>query len=568
MKRNKVREPDRVAAEPVPRARRWYGRLGLLLLSVALLTVAFAPVSQFYFAWIGLVPWLLVVHGTRSNRSAFFWGWIGGTFFFIANMWWMAFVTVPGMIALMALLGLYWGVAGTIIRAANVLRTGWRPLLQCFLLAAIWVAAAEWFRGIWPWHGLPWLYLGHTQSPLLWVCQIADITGVAGISFVLVLINGWITLWILNGRKIAGLVPSGLTIVAITAAVIGYGLFRFQTEKFIAGPKVLVVQPNYPQDNSGQKGATPQEMMAFHLSETREALLANKNVDLVVWSETMLPPMNARQQFVGSYIDQANQQVMSLAFEFHVGILSGGEYGDDFQRDEDGYIRPNLRRNVTYFYERSGMLSDLRYDKIHLVPFGEFVPFKEGFPALNHLMIRLGPPDMKYYSLEPGDEDHLTVFDLAQTDPDAAPWTIVTPICFEDIDATLCAQMCRPDPTTPDRKRAQILVNLTNDGWFAANENSQHLQAGIFRSIENRVPTARAVNTGISGFIDPLGRTSGLVAARTAAVSVGTLQLCSRITFFTLHGPVFSWLCAAITAIVILKLLVGLVVRKRVTEST
>lgn len=554
-------------AEPVPTGRRWYGRLGLLLLCVALLTAAFAPVSQFYFAWIGLVPWLLVVNGTSSNRSAFFWSWVGGTLFFIANMWWMAFVTVPGMIALMAMLGLYWGAAGLIIRGAGVLRLK-RPLLKCLLVAAIWVTAAEWFRGIWPWHGLPWLYLGHTQTPALWMCQIADITGVAGISFLLAMINGWIALWILNGRKIAGLAVSGLIIIAITAAVIGYGLFRFQTEKFSAGPKVLLVQPNYPQDNSGQKGADPQEMIDFHLKQTRQVLAANNGVDLVVWSETMLPPMNAWQQYPGSLMDSANQQIMSLAYLFHVGIISGGEYGDDFQRDDDGFVRPNIRRNVTYFYDRAGMFSDLRYEKIHLVPFGEFVPFKDGFPALNRLLIRLGPPDMKYYSLEPGDENHLTVFDLAQSDPNAAPWSIVTPICFEDIDATLCAEMCRPEAATPDRKRAQILVNLTNDGWFAANENSQHLQAAVFRSIENRVPTARAVNTGISGFVDPLGRTSGLLAARTAAVSVGTLQLCSRITFFTQHGPVFSWLCGVVTAIVILKLLVGLVARKRVTEST
>jgi apolipoprotein N-acyltransferase len=281
----------------------------------------------------------------------------------------------------------------------------------------------------------------------------------------------------------------------------------------------------------------------------------------------MLPPMNAWRQYPGSLMDVANQEIMSLAYLFHVGVISGGEYGDDFQRDDDGYVRPNIRRNVTYFYDRAGMFSDLRYEKIHLVPFGEFVPFKDGFPALNRLLVRLGPPDMKYYSLEPGDENHLTVFDLAKTDPDAAPWSIVTPICFEDIDATLCAQMCRPDAATPDRKRAEILVNLTNDGWFAANENSQHLQAAVFRSIENRVPTARAVNTGISGFVDPLGRTSGLLAARTAAVSVGTLQLCARITFFTLHGPVFSWLCAVVTGFVILVSVVGKKISQRGTET-
>jgi len=143
----------------------------------------------------------------------------------------------------------------------------------------------------------------------------------------------------------------------------------------------------------------------------------------------------------------------------------------------------------------------------------------------------------------------------------------VTPICFEDIDASLCAQMCRPEPDAPDRKRAEILVNLTNDGWFAANENAQHLQAAVFRSIENRVPTARAVNTGISGFIDPLGRTSGLLSPRAVGVSVGTLQLCSRITFFTIHGPVFSWLCAVVSGVVIVVSAVRRKINHRGTET-
>jgi hypothetical protein len=99
-------------------ASRWYVRLGLLLLGVGLLTAAFAPVNQFYLAWIGLVPWLLVLNSTRSRKSAFFWSWLAGTFFFIANMWWMAYVTAPGMVALMGILGLYWGATGVIIRAA------------------------------------------------------------------------------------------------------------------------------------------------------------------------------------------------------------------------------------------------------------------------------------------------------------------------------------------------------------------------------------------------------------------------------------------------------------------
>ena len=131
---------------------------------------------------------------------------------------------------------------------------------------------------------------------------------------------------------------------------------------------------------------------------------------------------------------------------------------------------------------------------------------------------------MANYQLEPGSEDDLTVFPLARPDGHpGVPWRVVTPICFEDIDADLCAQMCRPDAGDP-RKRADVLVNVTNDGWFAANENAQHFQAAVFRSIENRVPTARAVNTGISGFIDPVGRTTGLLPARTDGTSVAVVQ--------------------------------------------
>src|SRR5205085_1178358 len=166
-----------------------------------------APFKQFYLAWVGLVPWLVVVSRCRSPLSALAWSWLGGTAFFIANMWWLAFVTGPGMVALMALLGLYWAVAAWIIRAADVLNAGRltrRPingLVAAFVIALVWVSL-EWLRGNWPLGGLPWLYLGHAQSPMLVMCQIADITGVWGISFWVALVNAWAALALLNRRSI------------------------------------------------------------------------------------------------------------------------------------------------------------------------------------------------------------------------------------------------------------------------------------------------------------------------------------------------------------------------------
>ena len=99
------------------------------------------------------------------------------------------------------------------------------------------------------------------------------------------------------------------------------------------------------------------------------------------------------------------------------------------------------------------------------------------------------------------------------------------------------------------RKAADFIVNITNDGWFKANQMPQHLQAARFRSIENRAPTARSVNTGISGFIDSFGRVYGLVPAGTEGTSVQRLQLDSRVTLYTRWGDVFALLCAAVTAV-------------------
>ena len=555
-------------AEPVPPRRfveRWYGRALLLLLSAGLLTLAFAPVGQWYLAYVGLAPWLLVLHSTRSQLSAFFWSWVGGLFFFSANMWWMASVTAPGMVGLMAILGLYWAYAGLILRGAGIVDgttppSSVRRLFTPFLIAAVWVAAAEWFRGNWPWHGLPWLQLGHTQTTALPMAQVADLVGIAGVSFVAAAVNGWVAMWAVNRFRFVEVGLPAAAVVALVAGSFGYGEYRMHAETLTPGPRVLVVQPNVPQDNSGAKGWVPQQWVDFHLSATRDALTADdavvgtRPVDLVVWSETVMPALNAaaraylRGTDYGVVAAAAATGISNLAFDFRTGVITGGAYWDRFTPVE-GFARPADNRNSAYFFNRSGVRDEQRYDKIHLVPFGEFIPFKESFPALYRLMVRLGPPDMETYQLTPGDDDALPVFKLSKSadgESGGPAWTFVTPICFEDIDPVLCARMVRPDPGS-DIKRADMLINMTNDGWFMANENAQHMQAAAFRSIENRVPIARSVNTGISGFVDPLGRMNNLLPTRTSGTSVAVMMTDPRVTLFTRWGNWFALCCVGIT---------------------
>ncbi|CAN5609115.1 apolipoprotein N-acyltransferase [soil metagenome] len=566
------RRSGREEKNVVPWSQRWYGRVALLLASVAMLTLAYAPIGQCYLAWVGLVPWLVVIARCRSYKSAIFLGWASGTAFFIANMWWMAYVTFPGMLGLMAILAAYWAVMAAVVRFSVGSPDGSaspRPkALPIFIIAFAWTAL-EFIRGNFIWRGLPWLYLGHTQTPLLPICQIADTLGVYGVSFWVALINAIVAAWWLSGFRIAAVSRAVVIASLLTIGMLLYGVWRMRQTSLEPGPVVLVVQSNYPQSNTGEKGATEDEILSFHYETTRDALLAHPEIDLVVWSETVMPALNQQTRLAlsgyeyGTKLKAIVQLLMKTSGTFSVGLITGGHYDGlwDFKGE---FPKPTDSRNSSYFFERSGLMSDLRYDKIHIVPFGEFMPFRDTW--VYGVIKKFGPPDMDAYQLNGGDEDNLTVFPLRKTRDvmDLSTWRLVTPICFEDIDSGLTARMFRPGPD--GLKRADVLVNLTNDGWFKANEMSQHLQVAAFRSIENRVPTARSVNTGISGFVDSVGRTHDLIAAGTAGFSIAKLGIDPRVTFYTRYGDLFAWICVSVAGSAVLLKMLG-AAKSRMTQQ-
>jgi apolipoprotein N-acyltransferase len=514
---------------------------GLAAACVALLTLAFAPVGQFYLAWVGLAPWLILLAEAQSKKSAFFWSWTAGTAFFVTNMWWMSYISWPGMMALMIFCGLYWGCAALVIRGAGLLHGGiWGGVLG---IAVVWTAF-EWLRGI-IFTGLPWLFLGYTQTPILAMCQVADIAGAYGVTFWVVAVNGLAATAWLNRDRLRELVPAAGVVGMLLIAVLGYGLYRMgQTASCLsAGPTVALVQANYPQSNNGEKGAKIAQRLEFHEKETIAALNAEPGkIDLVVWSETMMEALNATARLVDPDFQDVYDALSRLAANNHVAILTGGDYFGDWKdevRGDGTYRVPEDRRNTAYLFDRDGRMDDSpghRYDKIHLVPWGEFIPGKVSMPFLYRLSVALGPNYYTDYIMQPGDV--LTVFHLKDGGRD---FRFVTPICFEDIDARICSAMFRP--TEGGGKRADFLVNLTNDGWFKANENAQHFQAATFRSIENRAWMARCVNTGISGFIDSEGRGRDLLPARVEGTSVRRIMIDGRLSFYTRFGDVFAWGC-------------------------
>jgi apolipoprotein N-acyltransferase len=552
---------------------RWYGKGAIVLAGVALLTLALAPAKQFYLAWVGLVPWMLVVRGTRTAARAFWWSWLGGALFFAANLWWLIYVTAPGAAALVIYLGTYWGAAALIIRPwiKAPQPASLEPsalLLRVVGFATIWVAL-EFVRSM-VFTGLPWDYLGHSQSPILFACQIADIFGVYGVSFCIAAVNALVFLYVIGAdRRRLRLVTA--VVVVMWVASCAYGAWRLAQSQALSGPvlTVAVIQPNYPQDNKGEKGADLQEIVRFHIDQTIRAVESlgggGGHVDLVAWSETMMPPLNVEYRAAsrqhaskdiagtGRYFDDLYCNLVTLARGLRTNLIVGGMYGagpftavnhKTSSGEYDALVAAD-RRNSAYLILDDGQsgappvdAAIARYDKIHLVPFGEFIPFKHShtFHWLYSFFNSFSPYDFDY-TLTAGSEDAPTVFKTRSAG-------FVTPICFEDLDAHLVAKMFRgPD----GGKRADLIVNLTNDGWFKPGENQQHLQSAIFRSIENRAPTARSVNTGVSAVIDSCGRVIARVPQGTAGAAVATVALDPRYTVYSRWGDWFAWICTTVT---------------------
>ncbi|HWP40482.1 MAG TPA: apolipoprotein N-acyltransferase [Tepidisphaeraceae bacterium] len=544
-------------------------RLALLVVSALLLFAALAPLGQFHLAWIGLVPWLGAVRPARSVRAAFVWGWLGGAVFFLLSLGWLWRATIPGTIGLIVYLALFWGLAAALMHRGRLLHPGHAQRMgggglfaSAMLIAAIWTAT-EWLRG-YLLTGFAWAFLGHTQSPLPAMCQVADFAGAYGVSFWVALVNAIVFLAIFHPARRAVVAAAAMTLLLLLG-VLGYGLFRIAQTRGSTrpGPGVLVVQPNFPHERGGRQPVTQQQQIDFHFGITRQALgqasassTTQPSIDLIVWSETVMPALNIEARTEpglggAAFVEQTHQMLRELTAGHRVALITGGYFVGGWQGTL-GSRRATDIRNAAYFYDRWGRQSEARYDKIHLVPFAEFLPLRESAPAIYRVLRWLAAYSVDY-PIVGADPSAMTVFILDGVDDDRVAgqsWRLVTPICFEDTDAALIARMFRPakNASGPNHKRADILVNLTNDGWFRGVQQAQHLQAAIFRSIENRVPTARADNTGISGFVDSVGRAHGLIPVRTAGTSRHTLLIDDRLTIYTRFGDVFALVCVAVAA--------------------
>jgi len=481
----------------------------LALLSGALLALSFPEPGISLLAWCAFVP-LLVAAAGASPGLAFKLGFAAGLASYAGLLYWVNIVMVtygklPASasvclyLTLAAYLALYPGLVLWLTRRGELKGI---PALCSFPL--FWVGC-ELIRS-YLLTGFPWADLGYSQYRTLPLIQISDLTGVYGVSFLVAFANVVIyRMWVWFRRRGAYPVRGFLALLALMAATLGYGLSALNRAEHGAEQRVLLVQGNIPQDVKWDP-AFEESTVATYERLSRQGCQGGGT--LVVWPESALP-------FFFQSEPRYAARVESLAAELRSCLVTGSPA---FEKDGDlvRYL------NSAFLISPTGTVLG-RSDKMHLVPFGEYVPLASLFPFVNKLVAGIG-------DFSPG---------KSAVPLETAGGKIGVLVCFEGIFPEVARAYVQAG--------AGILVNITNDAWFGRSSAPyQHLSMTVFRAVENRVPLVRAANTGISAVIDSKGHIRGMTRLFEEATLQGEVRRGGGGSFYSRHGDLFALACLAL----------------------
>lgn len=499
--------------------RRFALAMGLSLLTAGLWQLAFAPFDQFYLGYVLLVPWAAGILMCRRFRAGLLVGSVVWVLAWAIGLYWLTWVTLGGYLALLVYLWLYAVVAVWMLRRSAAAR------LPLWAVMGAMVVALEYARA-YGLSGFPWFFLAQSQYRQTMLIQIADATGQYGVSLLLAMTNGLVleAIWrCVLKRPGPGRwsLPTGLAItLAMLAGMLLYGQYRLGQDTRSPGPTVGLVQCAFPISLFHDE---PDRTEFFEVNYRLSAELVDRaELDLLVWPETVLPSFFEwdfrRIDPAGYNRPEIVQELKdrNLPLQRRLGELLAAEEcrllaGASVLRNDPRYPDEMSMFNSAVVFEpvAGGVRAVAMYDKMHPVPFSEYTPFRDSLPWLYRSLRSVVPTQM--VQLVPGDG----VVRMRTSDaPDA--WRFATPICYEGVFARICRDLAYDR----GRKRIDLLVNISNDGWFvyqgpaghhASTELDQHLAMYVFRAIENRVPVVRSVNTGLSGFIDSNGRIEQLI---------------------------------------------------------
>lgn len=493
------------------------------MVSGILVSAAFPDPGLFYLAFAALVPFWVSLNALTPRQGARA-GLVFGLTHYLSLIYWLVptLTTYGGIhlvlaLACLVLLCLYLALYPAAF--AWIMARGPGPSWASPLWGALVWTGLEYVRT----HaltGFPWGVLGYSQYANLTLVQMADITGVLGISFVLVLCNGALAelwTWFSGNRNqnrpkksfASALIPAAYATLVLGSAL-GYGLWQLPRMDRMAAdapkPRISVIQGNIAQDQKWDQAFKARTVDQYG------RLSLKAPADLVIWPETALPFYYGRDPVSSSQVDEFVRRARS---HFLIGSPAA-------EPNDEGYR----------YFNRAYMLNPLAlvtafYDKTHLVPFGEYVPLQDLLFFIEKITQEAG-------NFSPGT-------------------TGASPLAFgsHSTGVLICFEILFPDLARDFvLNGADLLTTMTNDAWFdRTSAPAQHFSIGVLRAVENRRSLVRAANTGISGFILPSGRildASGLFEARAMTRQVPAM---SRITPYTRWGDILG--IAALVAILL-----------------
>ena len=494
------------------------------ILSGLLLTASFPPGELEWMAWIAIIPLVISIEG-KSRFDAFRIGIITGIAHYLTLIFWIVFVmnhygglNLPTGLSILILFSFYLALFPGFFSLIVSFFQG--PRFSILLTSGVWVAL-EYLRSEIFFSGFPWCLLGYSQFKNLCLIQISDLVGVYGVSFLIVSANVSICLiffrrdWLKKSFSLKWETGIVFILFLLTMAYGYKQLSAFDKKDNKEGINVVIVQGNI---NQSVKWDPAFKEMTLNIYKNLSEGAYNFNPHLIVWPETSVP----------LYFQQGSElahRVLGIAKKSKASLI----FGSPAYSRNGGLIK---YYNRAYEISPEGLVAGY-YDKVHLVPFGEYVPLQKYLPFVKRLAQAAG--------------DFATGNDMKPLTSNGISSGIL--ICFEIIFPELAR--------IQTKNGADIIVNLTNDAWFGMTSAPyQHLGMVVFRAVENKRPLVRSANTGFSAFISPVGEIYSKSELFMPEVLKQEVTLdSSSLTFYTRYGDLFAIIISIISLIYIVYIL-------------
>ncbi|MBL9118377.1 MAG: apolipoprotein N-acyltransferase [Phycisphaerae bacterium] len=551
------------------------GLCALGLIGSVLFAAIWPPWNLWWCVFVAAVP--VAVISLRANSA-----WRAALLVLLTQipgwLWvqhWMVQLTPPGMALLVLYCAVYVALFAVVLRRIarwTPIATGRVPM--ALVVPVVWTAC-EYLRttlvlGGYPWYPLGLGLIGPAEGDGL-LAQSASIFGLPFLSAIAASVAGLLIDWSGIARSQASTAGSPrrtrvlatIAVMAVQAANLVYGWMVLEATAATEGPAVLVVQTDLSVSNKNEWSREDQERdFAGYVRETLAGASAHRSeggtIDLVVWPETMVPgfglePATLAMLTKGRYYPGAiyADSLALMQERLAVPVVVGAPVYLGLRPD------PEKERWLWDTHYNSAYLINgpppyRRYDKLVLTPFGEVMPLISRWEWLEKQLLSLSAPGMTF-DLEPGVD--AVRFAVPWARRPGAPLRIVTPICFEDTIASVCRELCYAN----GERAADLMVNLSNDGWFGWSDDGRehHVLHARIRSIELGVPIIRCANTGHSVVIEWSGRISdriGLPHEKATGTMVRTMsaKLTTRSTIYGMMGDVWPWSMLLATSILLM----------------